>query len=174
MYSLTESYRHSTHVPGLVRCVRPVRRDEELPADIQGERELLLPYSAPPKSSVQFERREFNYACSNERGPLFLLYCSVTHSPFPRSFLSFPLIYLNASLETRESGNNGQTPRVVGGREGGTALGRSVGHWGFKRSNSTAPAVINNRKVPLPSALPSLCSINDIATAAKTVARSPP
>ena len=74
------------------------------------ERELLLPYSAPPKSSVQFERiREFNYACSNERGPLFLLYCSVTHSPFPRSFLSFPLIYLNASLETRESGNNGQT-----------------------------------------------------------------
>ena len=77
---------------------------------------------------------------------------------------------------------------------------QSVGHLGFKRSNSTAPAVINNRKVPLPSCLPSLPpslpfptlppstlpysltsypippslprSINDIATAAKTVARS--
>ena len=33
---------------------------------------------------------------------------------------------------------------------------QSVGHLGFKRSNSTAPAVINNRKVPLPSCLPSL------------------
>ena len=44
------------------------------------ERELLIPYSAPPKSSVQFERREFNYACSNERGPLFLSRILLRHS----------------------------------------------------------------------------------------------
>ena len=64
------------------------------------------------------------------------------------SFTSMPPLRLG------ESGNNGQTPRAVGGREGRRWVGRLVGHWGFKRSNSTAPAVINNRKVPLPSALP--------------------